>query len=67
MNSGGLLLDFSSSGVMLGIGLITWFLEWSKLERPDSLLDDLEEIRVLLASPECVDDVLDTDAAVLAQ
>lgn len=67
VHSGGLLLDLSSSGIVLGVCLVAWFLERGKLDWPNDFLDSLEEVRVLLASPERVNHILDTDAAMLAQ
>ena len=67
MNSGSLLLDLSASGIVLRVCFVARLLERGKLNRPHDILDSLVKVRVLLALPERVNDILNADAAVLAQ
>ena len=67
MYSGGLLLDLSSSSIVFSVCFFACLLEWGELDRPDDLFDCLEEVWVLLASPERVNYILNTDAALFAQ
>ena len=67
MHSGGLLLDLSAGCIMLCVCFVAWLLERGELDRPYDFFNSLEEIRVLLAPPERVNDIFDADAAVFTQ
>lgn len=67
VNFSGLLLDVSAGSIVLGICFVTRFLERGELDRPDDILDSVEEVRVLLAPPERVNHVFNTDASLLTQ
>lgn len=67
MDSSRRLLDNSACSVVLSVRQVGWLLEWSQLDRPDSFFDSLVRLFIAFASPEGLNDVLDTDDSFLTK